>query len=283
VSKIPKVGLHIIALLMLTCLASFGARLANQWRTARQEMPSVPDHFDVDRFRWQGVESGPPVSDGERDRPHAVNRVYQLGTQSPVFVSVARVNTLNGLSSPGSYLMDTDGRILQGDKLLIRPAAESRPHYVMEIAQGHDNTILLIHWVQAPNMPGYVDFTGVPKSVAKSLLLHSALYSCDVWVPLRSDSNGAFLRKTLVRFANVIEAQIQTGHMPVDTNANVPAPSDLNNSASPMTVPSPTISPLATPGTPSPLSPTVPGSTPGAAGDGFNPVPSISSDPNNRL
>ena len=74
-SKIPKVGLHIIALLLLTGLAGFGARLANHWRVSRQEMIVIPDHFDVDRMRWVGVDSPAPVGDAERDHPPAVNRV----------------------------------------------------------------------------------------------------------------------------------------------------------------------------------------------------------------
>jgi len=276
------VGLHIIALLILTSLASFGARFANQWRVSRQEMVAIPDHFDVDRFRWQGVDCPPPVGDGERDHPAALNRVYQLGTQAPVFVSIARLNTFNGLRSPASYLMDTDGRILQGDKLLIRPGGESHTHYVMEIAQGHDSTILLIHWVQAPNQPAYSDYASIPKSVVKGLLLHSTFYTCDVWVPLRSDSNGAFIRKTLIRFANNIEAQINTGHLPRETNTVLPAPGDLNSDPAPesMTVPSPPISPIPSPGVPSPLSPTAPGSAPGGISGGSPaPFPSGSSNP----
>ncbi len=273
-SKIPKVGLHIIALLILTGIASLGARLANHWRSGRQEMVSIPDHFNVDHFRWVGADSPPPVGDAERDRPPAVNRVYQLGTQAPVFVSIARINTLNGLRSPASYLMDTDGRILQGDKLLIRPAGENHVHYVMEIAQGHDSTILLIHWVQAPNQSAYADFASVPKSVAKGLLLHSTFYSCDVWVPLRSDSNGAFIRTTLIRFANAIEGQIKTGHLPAETPTTLPAPGDINRDVSPenVTVPTPTISPIPTPGIPAPLSPTPPGSSPGGLDGNASPL-----------
>jgi hypothetical protein len=284
-SKIPKVGLHIIALLILTGVASFGARLAYHWRMSRQEMVPIPDHLDVDRFRWIGVDCAPPVGDAERDHPPAMNRVYQLGTQAPVFVSVARINTLNGLRSPASYLMDTDGRILQGDRLLIRPGGENHTHYVMEIAQGHDSTILLIHWVQAPNESGYADYTGLPKSVAKALLLHSTFYSCDVWVPLRTDSNGAFIRKTLIRFANVIESQIQTGHIPPETNSILPPPGEINRAPGEenMTVPSPTISPIPAPGVPSPLSPTPPGSSPGGLGGTPSPFPSGSNNPNSGL
>ena len=273
-SKIPKVGLHIIALLFLTGIACFGARLANHWRMSRQEMVAIPEHFEVDRLAWTGVECPPPVGDAERDHPPSLNRVYQLGIQAPVFVSVARVNTLNGLRSPASYLMDTDGRILQGDKLLIRPGGETHVHYIMEIAQGHDSTILLIHWVQAPNQSAYSDFAAIPKSVAKSLLLHSTLYSCDVWVPLRSDSDGAFIRKTLIRFANDIEAQIRTGHAAADRNSVLPSPGDLNRGIAPenTTVPSPAISPIPSPGSPSPLSPTPPGSQPGGiSGSGDTP------------
>ena len=259
-SKIPKVGLHIIALLLLTGLASFGARMANRWRVSRQEMVSIPDHFDVDRMRWVGVDSVPPVGDGERDYPLALNRVYQLGTQAPVFVSIARINTLNGLRSPTSYLMDTDGRIMQGDKLLIKPAGETHVHYIMEIGQGHDSTILLIHWVQVPNQPAYSDYANIPKSVAKNLLLHSTFYSCDVWVPLRSDSNGAFIRKTLIRFANNIEGQIRTGHVPAETNPVLPPPTDINTGTPRETLPvtAPTIAPAPSAGAPSPLSPTPP-------------------------
>ena len=175
--------------------------------------------------------------------------------------------------------MDTDGRLLTGDKLLIRPPGETHTHYIMEIAQGHDSTILLIHWVQAPNQPAYADYAAVPKSVAKSLLLHSTFYTCDVWVPLRSDSNGAFIRKTLIRFANDIEAQIRTGHLSVDINAPLPAPSELNRGTSPdapvnLTVPSPTISPIPAPGSPSPLSPTPPGSSPGGLSGSGSQFPS---------
>ena len=274
-SKIPKVGLHIIALLILTCLASFGASMANRWRLARQEMVSIPSHFDVDRFRWQGVDCLPPIGDAERDHPPALNRVFQLGTQAPVFVSIARINTLNGLRSPASYLMDTDGRLLKGDKLLIRPNGEQHVHYVMEIAQGHDSTILLIHWVQVPGQPAFSDFTSVPKSVAKGLLLHSTFYSCDVWVPLRSDSNGAFIRKTLIRFANDIEAQIRTGHLPRETNSVLPTPAEVDSSTPQITMPSPPISPVPAGGTPSPLSPTPVGpSLANPSGDGAAPFPS---------
>ena len=273
-SKIPKVGLHIIALLLLTCIGSFGARMANRWRVSRQEMVTIPDHFDVDRMRWVGTDGPPPVGDGERDHPPSLNRVYQLGTQAPVFVSIARINSLNCLRSPASYLMDTDGRILQGDKLLIRPGGETHTHYIMEIAQGHDSTILLIHWVQAPNQSAYSDFASVPKSVAKSLLLHSTFYSCDVWVPLRSDSNGAFIRKTLIRFANDIEAQIRTGHIMPERNAVLPNPADLNRGATPenVPVPSPSVTPIPAPGSPAPLSPTPPGASPDAF-PGATPAP----------
>lgn len=262
-SKIPKVGLHIIALLLLTCLGSFGARLAYRWRLSRQPMVYVPDHIDVGRFRWQGEDTLPPIGDAERDRPQAINRVYQLGAQAPIFVSVARVNTLNGLRSPVSYLMDTDGRLFAGEVRLIKPVGENHPHYVMEIAQGHDSTILLMHWVQAPNMPAYVDFNAIPKSVAKSLLLHSTLYSCDVWVPLRTDSNGAFIRTTLMRFANVIEGVIRTGRAPADTNTSnlLPPPSEIPRDGAPSAVPTPA-TPIPNPGTPSPLSPSSPDSTP---------------------
>ncbi len=280
-SKIPKVGLHIIALLLLTGLASFGARMANHWRVSRQEMVVIPDHFDVDHFRWLGVDGPPPVGDAERDHPPAVNRVYQYGTQAPVYVSIARITTLNALRTPASYLMDTDGRLLTGDKLLIRPPGETHTHYVMEIAQGHDSTILLIHWVQVPNQPAYADYASIPKSVAKSLLLHSTFYSCDVWVPLRSDSNGAFIRKTLIRFANDIEAQIRTGHLAVETNPVLPSQGDINRmpTSSPTTVPSPSISPMISPGSPSPLSPTPPGSSLDGSGGGTSPFSSGSGAP----
>ncbi|MCW3095550.1 MAG: hypothetical protein JWL77_1168 [Chthonomonadaceae bacterium] len=274
-SKIPKVGLHIIALLILTGIASFGARLASHWRMARQEMVPIPDHFDVDKFRWVGVDCPPPVGDGERDHPPALNRVYQLGTQAPVFVSIARINTLNGLRSPSSYLLDPDGRLFGAEVQMIRPMGENHVHYAMEIAQGHDNTIMLVHWVQAPNQSAYSDYTQIPKSVAKSMLLHSTLYSCDVWVPLRTDSNGAFIRKTLMRFANGIEGQIATGHLPADTTIVLPAPGEINREVNPTntTVPSPSISPIPAPGVPAPLSPTPPGSSPGGFG-GTTPFPS---------
>jgi hypothetical protein len=279
-SKIPKVGLHIIALLILTCLASFGANMANRWRVSRQEMVALPGHFDVDQFRWQGVDCPPPVGDAERDHPPSLNRVFQLGTQAPVFVSIARVNTLNGLRSPASYLMDTDGRIMPGDKLLIRPNGEWHVHYVMEIAQGHDSTILLIHWVQAPGQPAFSDFASVPRSAAKGLLFHSTFYSCDVWVPLRSDSNGAFIRKTLIRFANDIEGQIRTGHLPVETNSVLPVPSEVDANTPTITVPSPPISPIPATGIPSPVSPTPLGSSPESiSGDGAAPFPNPTRTP----
>ena len=280
-SKIPKVGLHIIALLILTGIGSFGARLVSHWRMSRQDMVPIPEHIDVDRYRWVGTDCPPPVSDAERDYPPAINRVYQLGIQAPVFVSIARINTLNGLRSPSSYLMDQDGRILEGGKLLIRTGGrDDHTHYVMEIAQGHDSTILLIHWLQAPNMPGYADYSSMPKSVAKGLMLHSMLYACDVWVPLRSDSNGAFIRTTLTRFANDIEGQIQTGHLPAETNSVLPPPGSINHDAIPTdtTVPSPTIAPIPAPGIPAPLSPTPPGSSPGGLG-GSAPLPAGAGDP----
>lgn len=249
---------------MLTCLASFGARLASHWRMSRQGMVPIPDHYDVDRFRWVGLNSAPPVGDGERDHPPAINRVYQLGAQAPVFVSVARINTLNGLRSPISYLLDTDGRLFPGEVRQIQPVGEHHPHYVMEIGQGHDSTILLMHWVQAPNGPAYSDYNAIPKDVAKSILLHSTLYSCDVWVPLRSDSNGAFIRTTLIRFANNIEAQIRTGQVPTEANPStlLPPPSVFTHDNSPSTVPSPSVTPIPAPGSPSPLSPSPPGSSP---------------------
>ena len=279
-SKIPKVGLHIIALLILTGLGSFGARLANHWRVSHQEMVPIPEHIDVNQYRWVGTDTIPPVGDGERDHPPALNRVYQLGIQAPVFVSIARINTLNGLRSPASYLMDTDGRLMEGNRALIRPGGEKHVHYVMEIAQGHDNTILLVHWVQAPNQPAYADYADIPKSVVKALLLHSTFYSCDIWVPLRSDSNGSFIRSTLIRFANDIEAQIQTGHLPKDTAVSLPSPGELNRDGSPMNapVPSPAISPIPAPGIPAPLSPTPPGSSPGGTG-GSSPFSNTPTNP----
>ncbi len=227
-SKIPKVGLHIIALLLLTVVGSFGARLTNYWRVSKQETIAIPSHIEVDDVRWLGSDVPAPAGDAERDHPPALNRVYQMGMHSPVFVSIARANTLNAFRTPASYLMDADGRLMEGEKQLIKPVGEKHTHYIMEIGQGHDSTILLIHWVQAPNQPAYADPNTIPTGVAKALLLHSTFYVCDVWVPLRADSNGAFIRKTLIRFANDIEAQIRTGHLAVETVPVIPSAADLN-------------------------------------------------------
>ncbi len=258
-SKIPKVGLHIVALMLLTVVASFGARLANYWRFSRQEMIVLPMHIDVDGLRWQGSEVPPPQGDAERDHPASQNVVFQLGTHAPIFVSIARANTINTLRSPASYLMDKDGILAENEKILIRPSGEKHSHFLMQIGRGHDNSILLVHWVQAPGQSAYADPAEVPTSIAKSLLLHSTFYVCDVWVPLRADSDGAFTRRTLIQFATNIEEQIKSGHLAALATPVIPSAADLNRlpAADLPTLPSSTLPPLSgglTPGSSTPTS-----------------------------
>ncbi len=149
-----------------------------------------------------------PLGDALRDQPEEVNRIFTYGAQPPVFVSIARVTGANSFRAPDSYLLDPDGQMLN-DRLPIRPPGERFSHYVMQIAQGHDNTLLVIHWVQAPGDLPHAEASDLPRKIAKSVLLHKPFFVCDAWVQMRTDANGAALRNTLMQFADSISDQIR--------------------------------------------------------------------------
>ena len=209
-SKIPKVGLHLIITLALTLVACAGLRFLGHRLTGRQPLLTPPDSVGF----WQRTSGGiAPLSDGERDYPLASYSTYTYRDFPPVFVSYARATTLNSFRDPSRYLVDKDGRVPWNSRIVITPHGKPSA-FVLEPAYGHSVNVFLAHWAQVPGHSPRVNAMDLPDIALKSLVTHRPFYICDAWIPIRSGASGAQARDTLLRFADRLSKDIAASPKP---------------------------------------------------------------------
>jgi hypothetical protein len=204
------VGLQIIGLLAATTAISLGLRAAANSQIAAQKPVVPPARIGA----YRGVPGPEPIADAARNRPPAVYRFYQSGDRVPVYVSVARVTTLNALRIPHRYLLDTDGRIIEHQEAIVPRIGENRAVYDLLITQGRGDAMMQLHWMQAPGQEPIPEPLEAPGLIAAALLAHAPVYICDVWMPFQLNARVDELEKTLNQFAVTVDKQIRSGHAP---------------------------------------------------------------------
>jgi hypothetical protein len=204
------VGLQIIGLLAVTTVVSLGLRAAANRQIAAQKPVVPPERIGA----YRSTPAPVPIGDAARDSPPAVYRFYQSGDRVPVYVSVARVTTLNALRIPHRYLLDTDGRIIEHQEAIVPREGDNHAVYDLLITEGRADPILQLHWMQTPGQEPVPEPLEAPGLVAAALLAHTPVYICDIWMPFQINARVNEMEKTLNRFAVILDRQIKTGHAP---------------------------------------------------------------------
>jgi hypothetical protein len=194
-----------VGLLVVTTTVSLGLQAMARARLAKPKIPIPPAKIG----KWTAKPGPPPRLDIERDSPPAVHRLYTSGDLPPVQVSIARVTTLNTYRGPFTYLFDTDGRVRGNMKVLVPRKGQKEPLHMLALAAGHDETALLLHWVQPLGADPIPEPTEAPGRVIQTAWMHQPAYVCDVWMPYRAGGPDINMEAVLTEIADVIDAQIK--------------------------------------------------------------------------
>jgi hypothetical protein len=205
--KISKVGLHSLGLLAAVTMVSLGLKVVAGGQAAMPPLPTPPAKVGA----WTAKPGIAPQLNAERDAPPATYYTYVSGEWPPVQVSIARVTTLNTYRGPFAYLFDADGRVKGNQKVLVPRKGEKTPLHMMAVGVGHDETALLLHWVQPWGEDPIPEPMDVPLTVLGTTLLHQPAFVCDVWMPFRHGANDPKLNmeEVVVAIADAIDAQIK--------------------------------------------------------------------------
>ena len=206
-SEISRVGRILIGITGGLALVGVLIQIANV-----AQSPGTPTFAPSSQMSvWQGAATAPPRRDYVRGAPAARYYLYTHEGALPVFVSVARADTLDAYRAPYLYLLDEDGRLLGGNEESYAPRAfETTPLRVFSIMQSRSETVALLHWTQTPGQDPVLDPTDSPALMFGAMLTKKPLYLCDVWTPIRSGSNFELVRGNMVFLADAIDRQIKT-------------------------------------------------------------------------
>ena len=207
-SKIPQVGFNLIASLSALFIVTLGLRIVSDFLDARQQMPFMPAEI----AKFTPVHGEIPDGDLQRDAPKQENRIYSVSGHLPINVCIAKATNFNSFRVPESYILDVDGHVLSQSRIEVQFPGDPLPHYLVEYAQGHDSTILLVHWYQYAGTPARTRVRNMYREVVKGLLFHKPLYVCDAWIRVTGSTNSTTARKELIMFANQFENLLKNGY-----------------------------------------------------------------------
>ena len=202
---ISKAGTHTMGLLALVTAISLAAQAMARHQITTPPLPELPEKIGA----WTARPGQPMELNVERDAPPARYYVYSAAQLPTVYVSVARVTTLNTYRAPFSYLLDTDGRVMGNQKTLVSRKNDNTPLRMWAVGIGHDEIAMMQHWVQPKGEDPIPEPTEAPFQVIGTTLLHQPAFVCDVWSTLRNDSKADQMEKAIAIISDAIDAQIK--------------------------------------------------------------------------
>lgn len=207
---ISKTGTHTIGILALVTVIGLAAQVVARHQITNPPLPELPPKIGA----WTARPGQPMEFNTERDTPPAHYYIYYADKQPTVYVSVARVTTLNSYRAPFSYLFDTDGRVMGNQKTLVSRKNDKTPLRMWAVGIGHDEIAMMQHWVQPKGEDPIPEPTEAPLQVIGTTFLHQPAFVCDVWSPLRNDSKAESMEKAIATISDAIDAQIKAGKAP---------------------------------------------------------------------
>ena len=176
------------------------------------QMPAVPKFVPAEHYNtWQrGPAPHLPGMNVLRGNPAAYYFVYQSPGQSPIYVSIARADTLDAYRAPYHYLLDEDGRVVGGNQEGYETRAyDERPVRILSALEGRSDNFVVMHWTQAPGEAPMLDPTDATGKVFGAMLAKKPLYICDAWIPVSGNENPNLLSGSLTFLADSIDRHIQ--------------------------------------------------------------------------
>ena len=202
-SPTARVGQRFLTILGVTTLLGVGVQAANFAQRNAAQFPELPDSL----IGYDRREATPPFADNQRDSPKALNVGYYKGDLPPIHVSVARADSLNAYRAAATYLLDTDGRVLQ--EATLTRENERIPLYNFLVGSGRSEALLAAQWTQAPGEDPQLDPLDAPGKIAESLMTKRPIFVCNVWIVDRADLKGLSPDVLIRQVATEVDAKIK--------------------------------------------------------------------------
>lgn len=204
-AQLPKTGVQTLGILGAVTVVSLGLQAVGNRQISEPPLPKPPAKIG----KWKAEPGRPVLLNAERDSPPAVYYVYTANDQPSVYVSIARVTTLNTFRGPFSYLFDKDGRVKGNQKVLVPRTGQETPLRMLALGAGREEMAMMQHWVQPWGADPIPEPTDTPGQVMATTFLHQPAFVCDVWIPVRGNSNYQVMETALSTVADAIDAQIK--------------------------------------------------------------------------